>query len=137
MNFYIRKNSTLPKLTVEVFIDDENSFWSSNDDFSASTITFNMKSEETGFYTIINKPVSVKVKRSTNSGPIKSYYLETQFTQKETSKLGGYISEFKIVEMAQIQVNKKQPSGTRQEFSDTKTDSGPVTTLTRIRGERR
>ena len=86
MNFYIRKNSTLPKLTVEVFIDDENSFWSSNDDFSASTITFNMKSEETGFYTIINKPVSVKVKRSTNSGPIKSYYLETQFTQKETAQ---------------------------------------------------
>ena len=97
MNFYIRKNSTLPKLTVEVFIDDENSFWSSNDDFSASTITFNMKSEETGFYTIINKPVSVKVKRSTNSGPIKSYYLETQFTQKETSKLGSYITEFKII----------------------------------------
>ena len=97
MNFYIRKNSTLPKLIVEVFIDDGNSFWSSNDDFSASTITFNMKSEETGFYTIINKPVSVKVKRSTNSGPIKSYYLETQFTQKETSKLGSYITEFKII----------------------------------------
>ncbi|MCH9653086.1 MAG: hypothetical protein K0U86_07120 [Planctomycetes bacterium] len=66
--------------------------------------------------------------------------------QKKNLSIGGGIPQFssaqlmnakKIVEMAQIQVNKKQPSGTRQEFSDTKTDSGPVTTLTRIRGERR
>ena len=92
MNFYIRKNSTLPKLTVEVFIDDGNSFWSTNENFSASTITFNMKSEETGFYTIIGKSVTVKEKRTNDDGPIKSYYLETQFTEKETSKIGAYIS---------------------------------------------
>jgi hypothetical protein len=96
MNFYIKKNSTLPKLSVEIIIDSEVSFRNTYDSFSASTITFNMKEKETGFYKIIGKSVTVKEKETTNNSPLKSFYLETQFTKKETSKLGTFLGEFKI-----------------------------------------
>lgn len=96
MNFYIKKNSTLPKLTVEVIVDDRNSFGSTHESFSSSTITFNMKDEETEIYKIIGKSVFVKEKYSTGDSPLKSYYLETQFTSKETKDIGSFLGEFKI-----------------------------------------
>lgn len=97
MNFYIKKNSTLPKLSVEIIIDSEVSFRNTYESFSASTITFNMKDEETGVYKIIGQSVTVKEKESTGDSPLKSYYLETQFTKKQTNKIGSFIGEFNIV----------------------------------------
>jgi hypothetical protein len=97
MNFYIKKNSTLPVLTVEVIVDNGNTFGNTNESFSASTITFSMKDEETNIYKIIGKSVSIKEKYSTGDSPLKSYYLETQFTLKETIKVGSFIGEFKII----------------------------------------
>ena len=97
MNFYIKKNSTLPVLTVEVIVDNGNTFGNTNESFSASTITFSMKDEETNIYKIIGKSVSIKEKYSTGDSPLKSYYLETQFTLKETTKVGSFIGEFKII----------------------------------------
>jgi hypothetical protein len=97
MNFYIKKNSTLPVLTVEVIVDNGNTFGNTNEPFSASTITFSMKDEETNIYKIIGKSVSIKEKYSTGDSPLKSYYLETQFTLKETIKVGSFIGEFKII----------------------------------------
>ena len=97
MNFYIKKNSTLPKLTVEVIVDSRTTFGNTNESFSSSTITFNMKDVETDIYKIIGKSVSIKEKFSTGDSPLKSYYLETQFTLKETIKVGSFIGEFKII----------------------------------------
>jgi hypothetical protein len=97
MNFYIKKNSTLPKLTVEVIVDSRTTFGNTNESFSSSTITFNMKDVETDIYKIIGKSVSIKEKYSTGDSPLKSYYLETQFTLKETIKVGSFIGEFKII----------------------------------------
>ncbi len=97
MNFYIKKNSTLPVLTVEVIVDSRTTFGNTNESFSSSTITFNMKDVETDIYKIIGKSVSIKEKYSTGDSPLKSYYLETQFTLKETTKVGSFIGEFKII----------------------------------------
>ena len=97
MNFYIKKNSTLPVLTVEVIVDNGNTFGNTNESFSASTITFSMKDEETNIYKIIGKSVTVKEKYTTGDSPFKSYFLETQFTSKETRKVGSFFGEFKIV----------------------------------------
>lgn len=97
MNFYIKKNSTLPVLTVEVIIDSRTTFGNTNESFSSSTITFNMKDVETDIYKIFGKSVSIKEKYSTGDSPLKSYYLETQFTLKETTKVGSFIGEFKII----------------------------------------
>jgi len=97
MNFYIKKNSTLPVLTVEVTVDEGTTFRTTNDSFSSSTITFNMKDENTDIYRIIGKTVTVKEKYTTGDSPFKSYFLETQFTSKETIKVGSFFGEFKIV----------------------------------------
>jgi len=90
MNFYIKKNSTLPVLTVEVTVDEGTTFRTTNDSFSSSTITFNMKDENTDIYRIIGKTVTVKEKYTTGDSPFKSYFLETQFTSKETIKVGSF-----------------------------------------------
>lgn len=95
MNFYIKKNSTLPKLTVEVIVDSRTTFGNTNESFSSSTITFNMKDEDSDIYRILDKPVSVVENYFTGDGP-KSYHLKYQFTKKETSKIGSFIGEFKI-----------------------------------------
>jgi hypothetical protein len=96
MNFYIKKNSTLPVLTVEVVVDSRTTFGNTNESFSASTITFSMKDIYTDFYYIIGHPVSVKEKYTTEDSPLKSYYLEVQFTERQVSKIGNFVGEFKI-----------------------------------------
>jgi len=96
MNFYIKKNSTLPKLAVEVFLDSRNTFGDTTEPFSASTITFNMKDEDTNFYHIIGHPVTVSVKYNNGDSPIDSYFLEVQFTERQTSKIGSFVGEFII-----------------------------------------
>lgn len=95
MNFYIRKNSTLPKISVEVFTDSNDSFRNNYDSFSSSTITFNLIDENTNNYKYIGIPVVVKEKPSTGDGPTQ-YYLETQLNKSQTKKIGSYIGEFII-----------------------------------------
>lgn len=65
--------------------------------------------------------------------------------QKKHRNIGGGVPLFsaaqlqnakKIVELAQIEANKKQPSDTRQEYSNVKSKSDSATTLGRIRGKR-
>ena len=65
--------------------------------------------------------------------------------EKKHRTIGGGVPQFstaqllnakKIVEMAQVEVNKKQPSEARQEISNLKTDLDSFTTLSRIRGKR-
>lgn len=65
--------------------------------------------------------------------------------QKKNINIGGGVPQFsaaqlqnarKIVELAQIEVNKKQPATARQELSKTKAKNASVTTLSRIRGQR-
>lgn len=104
MDFYIKKNSTLPKLSIEVFIDSETSFRDTFNSFSSSTITFSMKDESTNLYKIIDNTVTVREKESNGDGPLKSYYLETQFTKSQTSKIGSFIGEFKIVSTNKNQI---------------------------------
>ena len=55
-----------------------------------------MKDEDTDLYKIIGKTVSISEKYSTGDSPLKSYFLEVQFTSKETSEVGSYIGEFEI-----------------------------------------
>lgn len=95
MNFYIKKNSTLPKLSIDIFIDGGTDFRNSSNSFSSSTITFSMKDENTDIYKIIDKPVTIIENYNNGDGP-NNYTLQYQFTKKETSKIGSFIGEFKI-----------------------------------------
>jgi len=95
MTFFIKKNSTLPYLSVELFVDGGTQYRNITDNFSSSTITFSMMDEESGIFKILDKPVSVVENYTTGDG-LKSYRLKYQFTKKETSKIGNFIGIFKI-----------------------------------------
>jgi hypothetical protein len=93
MNFFIRKNSTLPVLKVQVFKDSRNNFREFDNGLSGATVTFSMYNESTGVYKIVDKPASVEV---ITGNTLTEYYVYYQFRKTETKNIGGYIGEFKI-----------------------------------------
>ena len=96
MEFFIRKNSTLPIIKVQIVKDGRVDFREFDNLTKDSTITFSMWNEETNVYYIMNKPASVMVKPSTIDTEEVEYYVYYQLTSHETRHIGGYIGEFKI-----------------------------------------
>lgn len=87
MEFFIRKNSTLPILEIDLFKDGKLDYNYKDSIFSSSTITFAMKDVDTDFYRITNGTCTYSIENQT------IYY---QFTKKNTSKVGRFIGEFTI-----------------------------------------
>jgi hypothetical protein len=85
MEFNIRKGATLP--TIEVGLGNNN-FNNLNINLSGNTIYFYMKNVDTNVYKIAK---SVATYDSINK---KIYY---QFTKKNTSEIGRFEGEFKII----------------------------------------
>jgi hypothetical protein len=95
MQFFIRQNSTLPVLKVEIIKDSGVSFRELDNLLNDSTITFSMKDSTTGRYVILNKIVSIDVEPDINGGEDR-HYAVYQFKRKEKKKYGEFIAEFKI-----------------------------------------
>ena len=91
MEFYIKRNSTLPKLQVEVLNESRNGYNQLDPLISTSVVTFSMKDVKTGVFKIANAIASV-VPNKDGSGYILSY----QFSKKNTNKNGNYSGYFKI-----------------------------------------
>ena len=96
MEFFIRKNSTLPIIKVQIVKDGRVDFREFDNLTKDSTITFSMWKEDTNVYYIVNKPAHVMVKPSTIDSEEVEYYVYYQLTSHETRHIGGYIGEFKI-----------------------------------------
>ncbi len=92
MEFFIRKNSTLPKLQIEVINESRFGYSQLDELLSASTITLSLFDPEKEVYKLVNRPATA-LANDDGSG----FYISYQFTQKETSKLGRYLATFKIV----------------------------------------
>jgi len=92
MEFFIRKNSTLPKLQIEVINESRFGYNQLDELLSASTITLSLFDPEKEVYKLVNRPATAQA-NDDGSG----FYISYQFTQKETSKLGRYLATFKIV----------------------------------------
>ena len=92
MEFYIKKNSTLPKLQVEVINESRNGYNQLDPNISASTVTFSMSHVENDIFKIANSPATIKV-MDDGSGYILSY----QFTKKNTNRNGRYKGVFTII----------------------------------------
>jgi hypothetical protein len=73
MEFFIRKNSTLPILEIDLFKDGKLDYNYKDSIFSSSTITFEMKDVDTDFYRITNGTCTYSIEDQT------IYY---QFTKK-------------------------------------------------------
>ena len=96
MEFFIRKNSTLPIIKVQIVKDGRLGFREFDNLTKDSTITFSMWNEETNVYYIMNKPASVTVKPSTVGSNEVEYFVYYQLSSHETRDIGGYIGEFKV-----------------------------------------
>lgn len=94
MEWFIKKNATLPKLRVKVIKDGRSDFHKQYDELSGSTLFFSMIDAETSIPKISTKNAQVITETSAN-GQIE-YYLEFQFTKHNTKKEGRYIGEFMI-----------------------------------------
>jgi hypothetical protein len=99
MEFFIRKNSTLPKLMVEFINESRVGYHQTAQDLLGATITFSMIDEETGIIRYANLPATIELNTSTGG-----YTLVYQFTRKTSSKTGRFYGEFTVINSKGVSV---------------------------------
>lgn len=96
MEFYIKKNSTLPVLKMSVVKDgrsDYNRFMSL---IETSSIFFSMVNVETGIPKITSKQAGFVSTEQVNPDSPIEYYIYYQFTNIDTNKTGRYEGQFML-----------------------------------------
>ena len=94
MEFFIKKNATLPLLKMAVVRDGRNDYNNMMDFIEQSSIFFSMVSVDTGIPKISTRPagfVSVEL-LDPNADP--EYFVYYQFTPRDTNKVGRYQGQF-------------------------------------------
>ena len=97
MEFYLKKNSTLPLLKLQVVKDGRSDYQSLMDLIEVSSIFFSMTDTETGIPKITSRPGGFVNKTFLNPNTEPEYYIYYQFKNKETNKPGRYQGQFLLV----------------------------------------
>ena len=98
MDFFIKQNSELPILKMEVVKDGRtNSYKVFDEELENSTIRFSMKDESNGIQKIMMNNAYITEKKQINPDSPKEYYIFYKWSKKETKRKGRYIGEFHIV----------------------------------------
>lgn len=96
MDFFIKKNSNLPILFMQLTNDsrvDHRAFYKALEN---SAITFSMK-DENGVYKIANKKGGIILKpKLSELSNYDEYYVYYRFNEQDTNKPGKYSGEFNI-----------------------------------------
>ena len=96
MEFFINKNSTLPKLKLELIQDGRNDFNRFHEEVQNADIYFTMSDVITGVKKIAKKKAGIEqVEPEDCVGP--EFYLVYQFTERETSVAGRFVGQFEII----------------------------------------
>ena len=93
MEFFIKKNATLPILKMQVVKDGRSGYQELMDSLETSSIYFSMTDSSTGIPKIIDAPCGI-VPLDLPSGASVEYYIYFQFTQRDTNTVGRYKGEF-------------------------------------------
>ena len=98
MEFFINKNSTLPKLKMELVNDGRNDFREFYEKVQNATIKFTMYDVETKIKKIANSDATIQLKDPNCSigGDKPEYYIVYQFSVNDTKKVGRYSGQFTI-----------------------------------------
>jgi|TARA_R110000803_G_scaffold47634_1_gene99261 hypothetical protein len=98
MEFFINKDSTLPKLKMELVNDGRNDFRMFYEKIQNATITFSMYDIETKIKKIACSDAIIEKQTSNNceDSEVSTYYIVYQFTEKQTKKSGRYTGYFTI-----------------------------------------
>lgn len=93
-NFYIKKNSLLPQLRLELIQDGRNSFNKIWDAIQDADITFTMINKENNSYKILNAPAYIKLKN--NDSCEDEYVICYDWKKRDTKEEGVYQGIFNI-----------------------------------------
>ena len=96
MEFFIKKNTTLPLLKMQVINDGRFEFNTFMELLETATITFSMKNEKNGVIKLSNKRAFITNKTNLNPNAPNEYYIYYRFSNKDTNKEGRYVGQFLI-----------------------------------------
>lgn len=96
MEFFIKKNSTLPVLKMQIVKDGRSDYHHFMDFIESSTILFSMIDTATGIPKITSKSGGFVSKTFIEPNTPPEYYIYFQFTKKDTNRVGRYEAQFML-----------------------------------------
>ena len=96
MEFYIKKNATLPVLKMQVVKDGRAGYIQLMQDLEISTIFFSMVDVYNGIPKIVSAPCYIVPLIFAEDGAEPEYYIYYQFTARDTNTPGRYQGQFLI-----------------------------------------
>jgi hypothetical protein len=98
MEFFIKQNSTLPILKMDVIRDGRTDSWKNfYEILDNANIKFSMKSEDDGIQKIFMQSAYLTEKTKNNPDSDRQYYIYYKWNPKDTNKKGRFIGEFSII----------------------------------------
>ena len=94
MEFYIKKDSVLPTLRMELIEDGRHDYNKFHELIQNSSITFTMVNRETGVTKIAKAPAYIKARE--DGGCVEQYVICYDWKPRDTKEEGNYIGEFNI-----------------------------------------
>jgi hypothetical protein len=95
MEFFIKKNATLPLLKMQVVKDGRSGYLQFMEMLEVSTIFFTMIDVTTGIPKIVAAPCDIVNIIQTDGAPTE-YYIYFKFTEFDTDTIGRYKGQFLI-----------------------------------------
>ena len=92
--FYIKKDSLLPTLRMELIEDGRHDYNKMYEMLQNSTITFTMVNRESGVTKIAKAPAYIKARE--DGGCVEQYVICYDWKKRDTKEEGNYIGEFNI-----------------------------------------
>ena len=96
MDFYIKKNATLPLLKMQVVKDGRSEYQQFMNSLETATITFTMINSATGIPKIVSKPAYIVELINLDVNALPEYYVYFRFTERDTNQVGNYTGQFLI-----------------------------------------
>ena len=96
MEFFIKKNATLPVLKLQVVKDGRSDYDNFMKNIELSAIFFSMVDVETGIPKISTRPAGFVEKLFEGPNAQPEYYIYYQFTNKDTNRVGRYEGQFML-----------------------------------------
>ena len=96
MEFFIKKNATLPLLKLQVVKDGRSDYNNFMELLETSTIFFSMVNSETGIPKITSRPGGFVEKIFDDPNAEPEYYIYYQFKNRDTNQVGRFEGQFML-----------------------------------------
>jgi len=94
MEFFIKKNATLPLLKMQIVKDGRSDYQNFMELIETSTIVFSMVNTDTGIAKITSKTAGFVSKTFNSPDTPTEYYIYYSFTKRDTNTVGRFEAQF-------------------------------------------